>query len=52
MAAQTLRPFHLAIVVDDLAAARSFYGELLGCAEGRSAADWVDPRSAVRALSR
>ena len=26
----------------DLAAARAFYGELLGCAEGRSAADWVD----------
>jgi extradiol dioxygenase family protein len=37
-----LTPFHLAIPVHDLAAARSFYGELLGCAEGRSAADWVD----------
>lgn len=35
-------PFHLAIPVDDLAAARRFYGELLGCREGRSAADWVD----------
>ena len=37
-----LTPFHLAIPVSDLAAARAFYGELLGCAEGRSAADWVD----------
>jgi extradiol dioxygenase family protein len=37
-----LTPFHLAIRVRDLAAARSFYGELLGCAEGRSSADWVD----------
>ena len=37
-----LTPFHLAIPVHDLAAARAFYGELLGCAEGRSATDWVD----------
>jgi uncharacterized protein len=37
-----LPPFHLAIPVDDLAAARRFYGELLGCPEGRSAAHWVD----------
>jgi extradiol dioxygenase family protein len=37
-----LTPFHLAIPVHDLAAARDFYGELLGCAEGRSAVDWVD----------
>ena len=37
-----LTPFHLAIPVQDLAAARAFYGKLLGCAEGRSAADWVD----------
>ncbi len=35
-------PFHLAFPVHDLAAARAFYGELLGCPEGRSAADWVD----------
>lgn len=35
-------PFHLAFPVDDLAAARRFYGELLGCPEGRSADDWVD----------
>lgn len=37
-----LAPFHLAIPVDDLAAARRFYGEVFGCAEGRSAAQWVD----------
>ncbi|HZV93790.1 MAG TPA: VOC family protein [Caldimonas sp.] len=37
-----LSPFHLAFPVHDLAAARSFYGDLLGCPEGRSADDWVD----------
>jgi extradiol dioxygenase family protein len=35
-------PFHLAIPVDDLAAARAFYGDLLGCPEGRSADTWID----------
>ena len=34
--------FHLAFPVRDLAEARAFYGELLGCPEGRSSADWVD----------
>jgi uncharacterized protein len=34
--------FHLAFPVHDLAAARRFYGELLGCPEGRSADTWVD----------
>jgi hypothetical protein len=34
--------FHLAIPVTDLAKARAFYGGLLGCPEGRSAASWVD----------
>jgi extradiol dioxygenase family protein len=38
----TQPPFHLAFPVDDLAAARRFYGELLGCPEGRSAEEWVD----------
>ena len=38
----SLPPFHLAFPVHDLAAARAFYGGLLGCAEGRSADDWVD----------
>ena len=35
-------PFHLAFPVDDLAAARAFYGGLLGCPEGRSSPDWID----------
>jgi len=34
--------FHLAFPVRDLGEARDFYGKLLGCPEGRSAADWVD----------
>ena len=37
-----LPPFHLAFPVDDLGAARRFYGDLLGCPEGRSADEWVD----------
>lgn len=37
-----LSPFHLAFPVHDLASARAFYGELLGCPEGRSSDDWVD----------
>ncbi|MEO0440739.1 MAG: glyoxalase, partial [Pseudomonadota bacterium] len=37
-----LRPFHLAFPVDDLASAREFYGELLGCREGRSSDSWID----------
>ncbi|WP_407671044.1 VOC family protein [Paraburkholderia sartisoli] len=35
-------PFHLAFPVHCLAAARAFYGELLGCPEGRASAEWVD----------
>ncbi len=39
----TSRPrFHLAFPVDDLTAARRFYGEVLGCSEGRSSDEWVD----------
>lgn len=34
--------FHLAMPVDDLAAARHFYGEVLGLAQGRSSDTWVD----------
>ena len=34
--------FHLAFPVRDLGEARLFYSGLLGCAEGRSAHDWVD----------
>jgi extradiol dioxygenase family protein len=37
-----LSPFHLAFPVHDLGAARRFYGELLGCPEGRSSDEWVD----------
>ena len=38
----SLPPFHLAFPVHDLAAARRFYGGLLGCPEGRSSAEWID----------
>ncbi len=34
--------FHLAFNVNDLDEARTFYGDLLGCAEGRSTHSWVD----------
>jgi extradiol dioxygenase family protein len=37
-----LPPFHLAFPVHDLEAARAFYGGVLGCREGRSAAHWID----------
>ncbi len=37
-----MRPFHLAFPVHDLSAARQFYGEVLGCAEGRSSDHWID----------
>jgi len=38
----TLPRFHLAFPVRDLAEARAFYGDLLGCPEGRSSDDWID----------
>ncbi|VWC47785.1 glyoxalase [Burkholderia lata] len=38
----SLSPFHLAIPVYDLPAARDFYGRVFGLAEGRSSAQWVD----------
>jgi extradiol dioxygenase family protein len=34
--------FHLAFPVTDLTAARTFYGAVLGCEEGRSTDEWVD----------
>ena len=37
-----LPPFHLAFPVHDLSVARQFYGDLLGCSEGRSSSEWVD----------
>jgi hypothetical protein len=42
MTTRAIPPFHLAIPVRDLTGARQFYGELLGCAEGRSAERWID----------
>ncbi len=38
----SLRPFHLAFPVRDLAETRAFYGGLLGCPEGRSSDQWID----------
>lgn len=38
----SLQPFHLAIAVRELAAARPFYADVLGCDEGRSSAQWID----------
>ncbi|MEM9432871.1 MAG: VOC family protein [Pseudomonadota bacterium] len=37
-----LTPFHIAYHVTDLDAARHFYGDILGCTEGRSTESWVD----------
>ena len=38
----SLRPFHLAFPVRDLAEARAFWGETMGCPEGRSSDHWID----------
>lgn len=38
----SIRPFHIAFPVHDLAAARHFYGTVLGCPEGRSSDRWID----------
>lgn len=38
----SIAPFHLAFPVHDLAAARQFYGQCLGCPEGRSSDEWID----------
>lgn len=42
MSSSSLSPFHLAIPVHDLAAAREFYGDVFGLEEGRSSEQWVD----------
>lgn len=34
--------FHLAFPVKDLDESREFYGEILGCEEGRSSEQWID----------
>src|SRR6187431_2699240 len=41
-ATAAMPPFHLAFPVHDIAVARQFYGDLLGCPEGRSSSEWVD----------
>ena len=38
----TMQPFHLAVPVRDVAIARQFYKEVIGCTEGRSDTRWVD----------
>src|SRR6478735_1151898 len=38
----TLPPFHLALPVHDIKAARRFYGDVLGFSRGRSAERWTD----------
>ena len=38
----TLAPFHLAIPVTDLEAARRFYCDTIGCSTGRTASRWID----------
>jgi len=39
---KTLRPFHLAIPVNNVETCRTFYRNILGCKEGRSSDHWVD----------
>ena len=42
MNSQTISPFHIAFPVHDLASAREFYRDVLGCDEGRSSDHWID----------
>lgn len=42
MSMTTKNLFHLAFPVNDLSAAREFYGNVLGCDEGRSSERWID----------
>ena len=42
LAPVALPPFHLALPVHDIDAARRFYGEVLGCGRGRSDDRWTD----------
>ena len=37
-----IMPFHVAFPVNDLKSSREFYGNLLGCEEGRSDTHWID----------
>ena len=42
LSGMTSPPFHLAFPVRDIASTRRFYGDVLGCEEGRSADRWID----------
>src|SRR6201996_922578 len=42
MSSEPLTPFHIAVQVRDIAEARGFYKDILGCSEGRSSSEWVD----------
>ncbi len=42
MAPASIPPFHLAIPVHDIDAAREFYGDVLGFSRGRSSERWTD----------
>jgi len=39
---QKITPFHVAVPVHNLDECRTFYRDVLGCEEGRSAEQWVD----------
>src|SRR5690625_7676560 len=39
---EILPPCHLAFPVHNLEQARTFYGDILGCSEGRSSPEWID----------
>jgi len=39
---QKIAPFHVAVPVHNLDECRTFYRDVLGCKEGRSAEQWVD----------
>ena len=38
----SISPFHLAIPVTSIVQARAFYGDLLGCTQGRASEQWID----------
>ena len=37
-----IKPFHLSFVVPNLASAKSFYLDILGCSLGRDSGGWID----------
>ncbi|MGA8707240.1 MAG: hypothetical protein WB646_09650 [Steroidobacteraceae bacterium] len=39
---QRLTPFRIVVQVRSIAEARRFYGDVLGCSEGRTDDEWVD----------